>query len=110
MRDTIFYKLYKQINSFLCANRIVGITLQLSCILLTGCIERKEAKSRYYGDSYNFIVNVDSMELLRFLPSESSLFQDTLYVYEGERVAVADILTRDSLEIQHDTHSDGWTR
>ncbi|MCF0209108.1 MAG: zinc ribbon domain-containing protein [Bacteroidaceae bacterium] len=103
MRDTIFYKLYKQINSFLCANRIVGITLLLSCFLLTGCIEQKEAKSRYYGDSYNFIVNVDSMELLRFLPSEASLFQDTLYVHEGERVAVADILTSDSLEIQNDT-------
>lgn len=43
------------------------------------------------------------MRLLRFLASESSLFQDTVYVYEGERVAVADILTSDSLDIKSDT-------
>jgi len=43
------------------------------------------------------------MQLLRYLPSEASLSQDTLYVYEDERVAVSDILTKDSLYITSDT-------
>ncbi len=43
------------------------------------------------------------MQLLRFLPSEASTFQDTVYVHENERVAIADILTSDSLEITSDT-------
>ncbi len=72
-------------------------------LLLTSCVEQKETKSRYYGDSYNFIVTADSMLLLRYLPSEASLFQDTLYVYEDERVAISDILTSDSLQIKNDT-------
>lgn len=79
------------------------VFLMLSVLMLAGCVEQKEAKTRYYGDSYNFIVKADSMQLLRFLSSESSLYQDTLYVYEGERVAVADILTSDSLQIKNDT-------
>lgn len=79
------------------------LSLLFSVLLLTGCVEHEESKTRYYGDSYNFIVKADSMRLLRFLASESSLFQDTVYVYEGERVAVADILTSDSLDIKSDT-------
>lgn len=75
----------------------------LSLMLFGSCVEQKEAKSRYYGDSYNFIVTADSMQLLRYLPSESSLFNDTLYVYEDEVVAVSEILTSDSLQIQNDT-------
>lgn len=71
--------------------------------LLSSCVEPKEPESRYYGDSYNFIVTADSMQLLRYLPSEASLFQDTLYVYEDERVAISDILTSDSLQIENDT-------
>ncbi len=72
-------------------------------ILLSSCVEEQEPKSRYYGDSYNFIVAADSMQLLRYLPSESSLFNDTLYVFEDDRVAVSEILTSDSLQIQNDT-------
>ncbi|MCQ2253948.1 MAG: zinc ribbon domain-containing protein [Bacteroidaceae bacterium] len=79
------------------------IVFLLGFFLLSSCVEQKEAKTRYYGDSYNFIVTADSMQLLRYLPSESSLYQDTLYVYEDERVAVADILTSDSLDIKNDT-------
>lgn len=75
----------------------------LCILLLASCVEPKEAKSRYYGDSYNFIVTADSMQLLRYLPSESSLFNDTLYVYQDERVAVSEILTSDSLQIKNDT-------
>lgn len=66
-------------------------------------MEKHEPKSRYYGDSYNFIVTADSMQLLRYLPSESSLFNDTLYVLEDDRVAVSEILTSDSLQITSDT-------
>ncbi len=79
------------------------IPLTLLVLLLTGCKHQEKTQSRYYGESYNFIVDVDSMQLLRFLPSESSTFQDTVYVYENERVAIADILTSDSLQITNDT-------
>lgn len=79
------------------------IPLSLLVLLLTSCKHSERAQSRYYGESYNFIVNVDSMQLLRFLPSEASTFQDTVYVYENERVAIADILTSDSLQITSDT-------
>lgn len=77
--------------------------ISLLILLLTSCKHSERAQSRYYGESYNFIVDVDSMQLLRFLPSEASTFQDTVYVYENDRVAIADILTSDSLEITSDT-------
>ena len=79
------------------------VLLPLLILLLTSCKHSERAQSRYYGESYNFIVDVDSMQLLRFLPSEASTFQDTVYVYENDRVAIADILTSDSLEITSDT-------
>lgn len=80
-----------------------SIIVFLCFFLLSSCIGQNEPKSRYYGDSYNFIVTADSMQLLRYLPSESSLFNDTLYVFEDDRVAVSEILTSDSLQIQSDT-------
>ncbi|MCF0243968.1 MAG: U32 family peptidase [Bacteroidaceae bacterium] len=94
-----------------CQMNVLAMFLCLFMLLLTGCgksgslplMERDAGQSRYYGDSYNFIVKDDSMQLLRFLPSESSLFRDTLYVYKGDRVAVADILSSDSLQITNDT-------
>lgn len=79
------------------------IIVFLGSFLLSSCIEKHEPKSRYYGDSYNFMVTADSMMLLRYLPSESSLFNDTLYVFEDDRVAVSEILSSDSLQIQNDT-------
>lgn len=79
------------------------IIVLLGLLLLSSCVEKHEPKSRYYGDSYNFIVTADSMQLLRYLPSESSLFNDTLYVLEDDRVAVSEILTSDSLQITNDT-------
>lgn len=79
------------------------IIVFLGLFLLSSCVEKHEPKSRYYGDSYNFIVTADSMQLLRYLPSESSLYNDTIYVHEDDRVAVSEILTSDSLQIQSDT-------
>lgn len=80
------------------------IVIATFCTLLSCSKEDgAESKNRYYGDSYNFVVSADSMMLLRFLPSEASLYQDTVFVFEGDVVAVADILTSDSLEIQNDT-------
>lgn len=82
---------------------ILPLISLLALLLLSSCKHSERAQSRYYGESYNFIVDVDSMQLLRFLPSEASTFQDTVYVYENDRVAIADILTSDSLEITSDT-------
>lgn len=82
---------------------ILPLISLLALLLLSSCKHNERAQSRYYGESYNFIVDVDSMQLLRFLPSEASTFQDTVYVYENDRVAIADILTSDSLEITSDT-------
>lgn len=79
-------------------------TLLAVLLLLTSCHKQvQKPQSRYYGESYNFIVKADSMLLLRFLPSEASLYQDTLFLREGDRVAVSDILTKDSLQILADT-------
>ncbi|MCF0202854.1 MAG: zinc ribbon domain-containing protein [Bacteroidaceae bacterium] len=69
---------------------------------LSSCQQPPLHQNRYYGESYNFLVKADSVQLLRFLPSEASLFQDTLFIYKGDIVAVADILTSDSLDITAD--------
>ncbi len=51
--------------------------------------------THHYSQNFNFQVSADSLELISQHPSEyiSNLPVDTFYVYEGNRIVVADITT-----------------
>ena len=72
---------------------------------------------RHYGQSYNFVVKADSIIMVKQQPEEvlTRMHTDTLAVYEGNHVAVAEIriLPNDSVDsvwvqIARDQQTIGW--
>ncbi len=72
--------------------------------------------THHYSQNFNFQVSADSLELISQHPSEflSGLSVDTFFVYEGNRLVVADITTMptdpDSVWVQvaRDQQTMGW--
>lgn len=69
----------------------------------------------YYHENYNFIIKTDSVRIVCQQPDELPF--DSVVVYRGERVVVADIMVmpRDTLDsvwvkIAHDQATQGWLR
>lgn len=74
--------------------------------------------THHYSQNYNFLVTADSLQLIVQQPEEyvSGLYVDTISVYQGERLVVADILmiptdTVDSVWVQvaRDQNTIAWS-
>ncbi len=72
--------------------------------------------THHYSQNFNFQISADSLELIAQHPSEylSQLPVDTFYVYEGNRIVVADITTMPSdpdsvwVRVARDQETIGW--
>jgi hypothetical protein len=73
--------------------------------------------THHYTQNYNFLVRADSMAIIKQLPAEaiSDMPVDTLRVYKGEHLVVADIMTvpADSVDsiwvkVARDQQTFGW--
>ncbi len=72
--------------------------------------------THHYSQNFNFLVRSDSLELITQHPSEylSDLQVDTIYVYEGNRLVVADITTMPAdadsvwVRVARDQETIGW--
>lgn len=97
---------------------------QLFCIfitaaMLTACHDSGyEPGERPYGINYNFLVTVDSIDIIKQQPEEyvSDLPADTLTLYRDDRIVIADLRavpsdTIDSMFVQvaRDQQTIGWT-
>ena len=76
-------------------------------------------REHHYSENYNFVVNSDSLFLLKQLPEEVvvGMPADTLLLAKGDHIVVAEIRVvpndeEDSIWVQvaHDQFSFGWTR
>ena len=113
------------------------LSLLLPLLLLTACYNRGQQSpdawnltkqqldsisfytTHHYTQNYNFQVRADSMPLIRQLPAEalSDMPVDTLMVYEGNCLVVADITTvpADTIDsvwvkVARDQETFGWAR
>ncbi|MBP3252144.1 MAG: zinc ribbon domain-containing protein [Prevotella sp.] len=73
--------------------------------------------THHYTQNYNFLVTADSLQLIVQLPSEavSGMLVDTISVYDGNRIVVADIVTLSSdsidsvwVQVARDAYTMGW--
>lgn len=73
--------------------------------------------THHYTQNYNFLVTADSLQLIVQLPSEavSGMLVDTISVYSGNRIVVADIVTLSSdsidsvwVQVARDAYTMGW--
>lgn len=117
-------------------NRLLAwVCAALAALFLAGCTyQRPEADlswdytplqrdsvefsiTHHYSENYNFLVTGDSMRLLPASPADLiASLADTVWVYPGDRVVVADILrmpsgTADSVwvKVARDQLTIGWT-
>ena len=104
--------LHKLVNSSTCL--LVNL---LTCLLLVSCYQPTEEQQRLYTINYNFVVNGDSLELLRQQPEEemSDLPTEKFTVGKDARLVVADFRTFpndpvDSIWVQVATETSefGW--
>lgn len=86
---------------------------------LSSCYHQSYNEERLYDIGYNFVVASDSMMMVKQEPEEImvNLLSDTLYVYEGDRIVVADfrIIPNDDIDsvwiqMARDQETIGWLR
>lgn len=91
----------------------------IACMAFTSCYHQSYSEERLYDIGYNFVVSSDSMMMVKQEPEEImvNLLSDTLYVYEDDRIVVADfrIIPNDDIDsvwvqMARDQETIGWLR
>lgn len=99
--------------------KLIYIICILSSLILSSCYHHPNKEERLYDIGYNFVVSSDSMMMMMQEPEEImvDLLSDTLYVYEDDRLVVADVRVIpgdevDSVWVQiaRDQETIGWLR